>query len=91
MQHKPGMLRVGALGRQHVLASLDATIGGAAFAKVIGPGVFRSQGDARSVIEPWPATLRLLAWHLQPFKFPYALHPFVVHTPPGDSHSGHIA
>ncbi len=52
--------------------------------KVIRPdmiGPARPQTDAGSVVEPQPASLRLLAWDLQPLPSPDALDPLGVHMP----------
>jgi hypothetical protein len=45
--------------------------------------VFRPQPDARSIIEPEPASLGLLLRNLEPLPPPDPLDAFVVHHPPG--------
>ena len=62
------------------------SIMGAILDEVVGPdmvGIFRPQPDARSVIEPEPASLRLLLRNLQPLPPPDPLDPFDVHHPAG--------
>jgi len=57
---------------------------GAALYEVIGPHVvraFRSQPNARAIIEPKPAALWLLTWDFQPFTPPGAFDTFVIHAP----------
>lgn len=52
--------------------------------EIVGPdrvGVFRSQSDARTVVQPQPTALRLLVRHFQPLPPPDALDPFDVHDP----------
>ena len=39
---------------------------------------------ARAIVEPQPASPRLLLWHLQTFLSPDALYPLVVDTPAGN-------
>lgn len=62
-------------------------------ARVIGPDMvrtFRSEPDARPVIQPKPTLLCLLLWDFKPFAPPDPLNPLVVHMParvveqPGD-------
>src|SRR4051812_45684245 len=50
--------------------------------------VFRPQPNARSIIEPEPASLRLLLRNLQPLPPPDPLDAFDVHYPPGVSQHG---
>jgi hypothetical protein len=45
--------------------------------------VLRPQPDARAVVEPEPALLRLLPRHFQPLPPPDPLHPLAVHPPAG--------
>lgn len=57
---------------------------GAIHDEVIGPNVVpvcRSQPDARTVIKPEPASLRLLLWNLEPLTSPDALDPFQANRP----------
>jgi len=52
--------------------------------EIIGPhmvGVFRSQSDAGTVVQPQPTALWLLVRHFQPLPPPDALDPFDVHNP----------
>src|SRR3974390_2113199 len=52
--------------------------------KVIGPDMVwpaRPKAHARAVVEPQPAPLGLFLGHLQPFLFPDAFHPLMVHHP----------
>ena len=59
---------------------------GSVLHEVIRPDMVRSFGaqtDARPVIEPKPSPLRLLWRNLQPFTFPDALDPLVIHMPAG--------
>src|SRR3954464_228073 len=59
---------------------------GAIFDEVVGPDMvrtFRPQSDARAIIEPEPASLRLLLRNLQPLQPPDPLDAFDVHHPPG--------
>src|SRR4029079_13458127 len=54
--------------------------------EVVGPDmvrVFRPQPDARSIIEPEPASLGLLLRNLEPLPPPDPLDALVVHHPPG--------
>ncbi len=54
--------------------------------EVIGPdmvGIFWSQPDAGSVIEPEPPFLRLLLWDFEPLLPPDSLDPLLVHSPAG--------
>jgi hypothetical protein len=60
------------------------SIMGPVFHEVVGPDVipvFGPKPDARSVIEPQPAALGLLAWNLQPFAQPDPFDPFVIDQP----------
>src|SRR5437879_5964504 len=43
--------------------------------------VFRTQPDARPVVQPEPSPLWLFLWHFQPFLSPYPLYPLVIHLP----------
>ena len=57
---------------------------GACLDEVIGPDMVRparSETDARAIIEPKPAPLRLLVWNLQRLTPPDALYALVVHVP----------
>jgi hypothetical protein len=57
---------------------------GAVLDEVVGPDVVRvfgPQPQARSVRQPEPAALGLLAWHLEPLAPPDPLHPLVVDQP----------
>ena len=57
---------------------------GPVFHEVVGPDVIAVLGpqpDARSVIEPEPAPLGLLAWNLQPFAQPDPFDPLVIDQP----------
>jgi len=59
---------------------------GSALDEVVCPDmarIFRAQPDARSIIQPQPAALRLPLRHLQTLSPPDALDPFAVHRPPG--------
>jgi hypothetical protein len=52
--------------------------------EVIGPDVvrpLRSQTDARSIVEPETAPLRLFCRHFEPFPAPDAVDPLDVHSP----------
>ena len=57
---------------------------GPIFHEVVGPNMIPVLGqkpDARSVIEPQPAALRLLPWNLQPLAQPDSLNPLVIDQP----------
>lgn len=52
--------------------------------EIVGPdmvGVFRSQSDARTVVQPQPTAFRLLVRHFQPLPSPDALDPFDIYDP----------
>src|SRR5690606_22738322 len=64
-------------------AELPATVG-PTLDEVVGPdmvGVLGSKPDARSVIQPEPAFLRLFLGNLQPLPPPDALDAFGIHRP----------
>ena len=57
---------------------------GAILDEVVGPDMvrtFRPQSDARAIIEPEPASLRLLLRNLQPLTSPDPFDTFDVHHP----------
>src|SRR3712207_5161911 len=63
-----------------------ASVMGAILDEVVTPdvmGIFRTQPDAGSVIEPEPSFLGLLLWHFQPLPPPDPLDPLLVHKPAG--------
>ena len=52
------------------------------FDKVVRPDmprILRPQPDARAVVQPQPATLGLLLWHLQPLTPPDAFDTLMIH------------
>ena len=67
-----------------VECAVDTPLMGAALHEVIRPHMVRAlwpEPNARSVIEPEPAALRLSRGNFQPFAPPDTLNPLVVHRP----------
>jgi hypothetical protein len=59
--------------------------------EVVRPDVVRALGPethAGAVVQPQPAPLRLLAWHLEPLAAPDPLDPLRVHPPAGGPQQG---
>jgi hypothetical protein len=51
-------------------------------------GMLRPQPDARTIVEPEPALLRLLVWHCEPLPSPVPLDRLLIHKPAGVSQQG---